>query len=177
MSFVAAAPTCQSSNPNLPILSCQILSQYEARINFGTVASIETTINGSVGPFVNPSSISVVSPVQVTLFAANGATKSQTLSGSLSNFSASGLSVVIQSSSSVVGDSGLTLSIAITPSFTLNAAGSIILTSPEYYPSAANDFFFDASRVVCQSPLMNISSCVFSPQSRQLTLRYSFLDL
>lgn len=56
-----------------------MLSQYEARIQYGTVNTIETTINGSVGTFINPSSIIVVSPIQVTLFSANGVAKSQTL--------------------------------------------------------------------------------------------------
>ena len=86
------------------------------------------------------------------------------------------MAVDIYSSSTLVGDTGLTLSIVIKPSSTLNSVGSIILKTPEYYNNAANDYFFDASRVDCQNSQINFISCSFSPQSRQLTIKYSFIN-
>ena len=85
------------------------------------------------------------------------------------------IDVSLFSSSNVIGDQNIDLTISITPETALTADGLVILTVPEYYDDATSDYMFGEKDIVgCDNSLGGVTSCTFSERLMQLEIVYFF---
>lgn len=75
----------------------------------------------------------------------------------------------------VVGASGETLSVTVTPDTLLRASGEVTVSFPDYYTSAGTDQFVEPTGLSCEGEpgVLSSVSCAFEPERRTLTLSYS----
>lgn len=85
------------------------------------------------------------------------------------------MTVVLASNSAVIGATGTTLQITITPSYIISASGSVTVIFPEYYTNAGSDYMISSKTPTCSSNSgITVSSCSFDSNSKSLTLKYSY---
>lgn len=173
--FVAGRSFCNIQSP-LSVKKCTIESLYEATIKFKYTGSSDVnSLEGSVRYFKNPDSAQPVKNIQFTLTDEGGAVKAVYSSGEINYFQATTLDAVLSSSSDIVGDTGATLTVAITPSYILAASGTIAITIPVYYTSAGSDYMISTSSPTCTAQsTITVTSCTFVISSRQIEIEYEF---
>jgi hypothetical protein len=85
------------------------------------------------------------------------------------------IDVSLHTSSNVIGAQNVDLTISITPETALTADGHVILTIPEYYLDASNDFMFNGREIEdCRNSLGGVVNCTFTSRLMQLEIVYFF---
>ena len=75
----------------------------------------------------------------------------------------------------MVGATGTTLTITITPSKILAGVGFITVTLPEYYKNAGSDYMISKTSPTCSAQsTITVSRCSFDNGSRTLKMSYEF---
>ena len=93
----------------------------------------------------------------------------------LNLFRSSMIDVSMFTSSNVIGANNVELSITITPETALAGEGHVILTVPEYYIDATNDYMFNGDTIDdCKNSLGEVRSCEFTARLMQLEIVYVF---
>lgn len=85
------------------------------------------------------------------------------------------IDVSLHTSSNVIGAQNVDLTISITPETALTADGHVILTVPEYYEDATNDYMFNGRDIEdCENSLGGVVNCTFTSRLMQLEIIYFF---
>ena len=100
-------------------------------------------LHGTISNFINPQSTKPIENFQCLLFDKDQQEKLTSGSLELNLFRSSMIDVNLFTSSNVIGAQNVDLTITITPETALTAQGHVILTIPEYYVDATNDFMFN----------------------------------
>jgi hypothetical protein len=79
----------------------------------------------------------------------------------LSNFVTVTNSVTLSSSSNIVGETGVKLSVSVTPGTKIKASGIVIVSVPEYFTNAGSNYIIGSNNPTCTGTLITVSNCVF----------------
>ena len=111
---------------NAVVSQCLIVNDLQARIYFGTDFLLDS-LNGYISNFRNPVSIKDQSGIDLSIYDEDGGKKVNSLISILANFQLTGITASFTSSSDVVGETGLILTVDITPDTVLAAEGRIYI--------------------------------------------------
>ena len=76
------------------------------------------------------------------------------------------------SSSSVIADSPVWLTVAVLPSTVMLANGGLVVYFPDYYENSGSDQMVTESNPTCTGYELTVSQCTFNTAFRQLSLSY-----
>ena len=142
------------------VKKCEILSERRAKV---TLAAQENLVlHGSVPNFVNPHSLRGVVGFEVRLYSRTNKLKAYANSLGLNTMEPSSMDVTLSSSSRKVGARDQTLTIRIDPWARLTASGYVLLTMPDYYQGATNDYMIGSRGPECGCSRGRVLSCTFS---------------
>ena len=168
--FETGSPSC--SIDSMQVSGCIVVSSKQAQIVFGASTS-QTFLAGRISNFKNPESNRAQQNIQILIYGSDGLSKTSVYIGTLSSFVVSSVSASLSSSSSVVGDTGETLTVSVTPSTLMLAQGGLVIFFPEYYEDASSNQMISVSNPACSGTDMFVSRCEFNTAFRQLTLLYA----
>jgi len=170
----ATTPKCSVSNGG-KAKKCEIISKSQAKITFSAQSNL--VLHGTVSAFMNPHSIKGIAGIQASLYSKRAKLKVLASSLSLNTLIPSSMTVKLASSSKLVGAKGQTLTIQIDPWARLTASGFVVLSMPDYYQGANNDFMIASRKPTpCGCDRGRVLGCAFSSRQKQLTIRYQFSD-